>query len=162
MPDAMAATTGRRRLPRDSRVDVLRGLALVMIFIDHVPGNLLSLLTMRNFGFADAAELFVLLAGFASMVAYGGSFDRDGLVVGLRRVLLRCLRLYLFQVLLLVAVVIVVTTWLRQFGVEPESGAPFVHSGLIGLQRALTLRALPASLNILPLYIALLAAFPLI
>jgi hypothetical protein len=140
----------------------MRGIALVMIFIDHVPGNLLGLVTMRNFGFADAAELFVLLAGFASMVAYGGSFARDGVLTGLRRVLLRLLRLYIFQVVLLFSVVIVVTTWLDHFGIEPESGAPFVHSGLNGLRHGLTLQAQPASLNILPLYIILLALFPLV
>jgi hypothetical protein len=162
MTDAMIATIGQRRLPRDSRVDALRGVALIMIFIDHVPGNLLSLVTMRNFGFADAAELFVLLAGFASMVAYGGSFARDGVLTGLRRVLLRCLRIYLFQALLLLAVLVVVGAWLRNFGIAPESGAPFVHSGLTGLRHGLTLQALPASLNILPLYIVLLALFPLI
>src|ERR1700691_724980 len=100
MFDAMAVPMGARTLPRDARVDVLRGMALFMIFIDHVPGNLLSLVTLRNFGFADAAELFVLLAGFASMAAYGGSFSRDGIVPGLRRVLLRCLHLYFFQALL--------------------------------------------------------------
>jgi hypothetical protein len=162
MPEPVAVLVGPRRLPRDSRVDVLRGMALVMIFVDHVPGNLLSLVTMRNFGFADAAELFVLLAGFASMVAYGGSFARDGVLTGLRRVLLRVLRIYLFQALLLLALVAVVGGWLRYFGVEPESGAPFLHSGLSGLRHGLTLQAQPASLNILPLYIVLLALFPLI
>ena len=124
MSESASASVGQRRLPRDSRVDVMRGIALVMIFIDHVPGNLLGLVTMRNFGFANTAELFVLLAGFASMVAYGGSFARDGVLTGLRRVLLRLLRLYIFQVVLLFSVVIVVTTWLDHFGIEPESGAP--------------------------------------
>jgi hypothetical protein len=162
MPEAMTASIGQRRLPRDSRVDALRGIALLMIFIDHVPGNQLSQVTMRNFGFSDAAEMFVLLAGFASMVAYGGSFARDGMVVGLRRVLLRCLRLYVFQAALLLAVVFVIGTWIRHFGVEPASGAPFLHSGLNGLGHGLTLQAQPASLNILPLYIVLLGLFPLI
>ncbi len=141
MSNATAASIGLRRLPRDPRVDALRGIALIMIFIDHVPGNSLSLGTLRNFGFADAAELFVLLAGFASMVAYGGSFAREGVLFGLRRVLLRCLRLYLFQALLLLAVLVVVSAWLRYFGVEPESGAPFVHRGLNGLRHGLTLQA---------------------
>ena len=46
--------------------DVFRGLALLMIFIDHIPGNVLSLIAKisRNFGFSDAAEIFVLLAAF--------------------------------------------------------------------------------------------------
>jgi hypothetical protein len=34
-----------------------------MIFVDHIPGNVLSLVTLHNFGFSDAAEVFVLLAG---------------------------------------------------------------------------------------------------
>jgi hypothetical protein len=161
MPDAMTVPVGSRRLPRDSRVDALRGIALIMIFIDHVPGNVLGLVTLRNFGFADSAELFVLLAGFASIVAYGVSFDR-GVLPGLRRVLLRCVRLYLFQVILLLAVLVGVGEWIRYFGIGPESGAPFVHSGLNGLRHGLMLQALPASLNVLPLYIVLLACFPLI
>jgi hypothetical protein len=162
MTSAMAITVNAQQPRRDARVDVLRGLALLMIFIDHVPGNLLSLVTLRNFGFADAAELFVLLAGFASMTAYGRIFLRDGIVPGLRRVLLRCLHLYLFQALLLVTLLLVADGWIHNFGAIPQSDATFVGAGLNGLQHGLTLQALPASLNILPLYIFLLALFPVI
>jgi hypothetical protein len=133
-----------------------------MIFIDHVPGNLLADVTLRNFGFADAAELFVLLAGFSSMMAYGNAFVRDGAAVGMRRVLLRVGRIYLFQALLLLLVLVGVSAWIHNFHIAPESGAPFVHTGLNGLGHGLLLQAQPASLNILPLYIVLLAAFPLI
>ena len=55
---------------RDLRIDFFRGLALVFIFIDHVPGNDLARFTLRNFGFSDAAEVFVLLAGFSAVLAY--------------------------------------------------------------------------------------------
>src|SRR5579859_4468276 len=79
---------------RDARVDLLRGIALLTIFVDHIPGNLLGDLTFRNFGFSDAAELFVILAGFSSMMAYGGCFERDGAMPGLRRIAARCLRIY--------------------------------------------------------------------
>ena len=151
-----------RRARRDTRVDFLRGVALIMIFIDHVPGNLLASFTLRNFGFSDAAELFVLLAGFSSMMAYGGAFARDGAVVGLQRVLARVVRLYLFQAVLLLLVLVGVSAWIHNFHVLPESGAPYVHTGLNGLKHGLTLQAQPASLNILPLYIVLLALFPLI
>jgi OpgC protein len=41
---------------RDARVDFFRGLALVFIFVDHIPGNALGHFTLRNFGFADAAD----------------------------------------------------------------------------------------------------------
>jgi hypothetical protein len=62
--------SARKTSSRDPRIDFLRGLALITIFIDHVPDNPLNLLTMRNFGFADAAELFLILAGISSMMAY--------------------------------------------------------------------------------------------
>ena len=51
---------------RDVRIDFFRGLALLLIFIDHVPDNPWSFYTLKNFGFADASEVFVLLAGFFS------------------------------------------------------------------------------------------------
>ena len=47
-----AATPSRR----DYRVDFLRGLALVSIFINHVPGNFYEKLTHKNFGFSRSEE----------------------------------------------------------------------------------------------------------
>jgi hypothetical protein len=58
-------------------------LALITIFIDHVPANPLNRLTMRNLGFADAVELFVILAGASSMMAYGTCYEREGARPGL-------------------------------------------------------------------------------
>ncbi|WP_246784635.1 OpgC family protein [Bartonella schoenbuchensis] len=55
---------------RDTRIDVLRSLALLMIFINHIPGTFYEHLTHKNFGFSDSAEIFVLLSG----VALGLSF----------------------------------------------------------------------------------------
>ena len=40
---------------RDHRIDFFRGLALIFIFWDHIPHNPLAELTVRNFGFSDAA-----------------------------------------------------------------------------------------------------------
>jgi len=147
---------------RDPRIDVLRGLALLMIFVDHIPGNLLGLITMRNFGFADAAEVFVLLAGFSSMRAYGGIFERDGARRGLRRILLRLARLYLFQVGLLLTTLGVVLMWTSHFQQQPTIVAPILNAPVAGLAHALTLHAVPSYLDILPLYIVLFAAFPLV
>lgn len=61
---------------RDHRIDWLRGFALVSIFINHMPGNRLENWTTRNFGFSDAAELFVLLAGVAAAFAFFPRFER--------------------------------------------------------------------------------------
>jgi len=148
---------------RDSRVDLLRGLALLTIFVDHIPGNLLGYLTFRNFGFSDAAELFVVLAGFSSMMAYGGCFERDGPVPGLRRVALRCLRLYLVQMGLLVATLAIVWLWSRRFGLDTAEIQPILDRGMrSGMAHGLILEALPAYLDILPLYIVLIGVFPLV
>lgn len=61
---------------RDHRIDVLRGIALLMIFINHIPGTVYENVTSRNFGFSDAAEGFVLMSGMAAGLAYGPVFLR--------------------------------------------------------------------------------------
>lgn len=62
------------RRERDLRLDVFRGLALAMIFINHTPGTIYENFTTRNFGFSDAAEGFVLMSGIAAGLAYGKFF----------------------------------------------------------------------------------------
>ena len=48
---------------RDLRLDFFRGMALWLIFIDHVPSSRVADWTLRNFGFSDATEIFVLSPG---------------------------------------------------------------------------------------------------
>lgn len=147
---------------RDPQIDVLRGFALLMIFIDHLPGNVLGFVTLHMYGFSDAAELFVILAGCSSMIAYGRSFERDGVRIGLSRVLLRCLRLYVFQVGLLIAVFIMVREWSLYYNILIPDLIPFLSAGPEVVKHGAALKALPAKLDILPLYMCLLALFPLI
>ena len=59
---------------RDTRLDVLRALALIAIFINHVPGQIFENLTTKHFGFSDSAEAFVLISGISIGLAYGGRF----------------------------------------------------------------------------------------
>jgi hypothetical protein len=133
-----------------------------MIFIDHIPNNVLILATMHNFGFSDAAEVFVLLAGFSSIMAYGRIFEREGTRSGLRRVVLRLARLYIFQIGLLLITLGIVRIWTSYYGLEPTIVGPILDKPVTGLAHALALHAIPTYLDILPLYIVLFAAFPLI
>jgi hypothetical protein len=55
---------------RDLRIDFLRGLALLAIFIDHIPWNPLSRFTPQALGLSDAAEAFVFMSGIVSGIAY--------------------------------------------------------------------------------------------
>jgi hypothetical protein len=63
---------------RDLRLDACRGLALSFIFIDHIPGNSLAWLTLRNYGFSDTTEVFVFVSGYTCMLAYGGALREQG------------------------------------------------------------------------------------
>ena len=68
MVDTTAAVAPARA--RDLRLDVFRGLCLVMIYINHTPTTIYERWTSRNFGFSDAAEGFVLMSGIAAGLAY--------------------------------------------------------------------------------------------
>lgn len=105
-PAAVSAGSARiGKAPRDPRIDVFRGLALIMIFINHVPGNPYEYLTIRNLGFADAAEAFFLMSGIAAGLAYTPRFiERDRVRHGLWRAIAplwkRAWSLYLVQIAL--------------------------------------------------------------
>src|SRR6266480_5463694 len=58
----------RQRSGRDLRLDLFRGLSLFFIFIDNVPDNVLSYLTLQSFSFCDAAEVFIFISGYAAAV----------------------------------------------------------------------------------------------
>ena len=49
---------------RDLRLDLLRGAGQWMVFLDHIPENFLNWFTLRNYGFSDAAEIFVFISGY--------------------------------------------------------------------------------------------------
>ncbi len=152
-------------MPRDLRLDFCRGLALLMIFVDHVPDNVLRHGTLHSIGFADAAELFVFIAGYSAMLAYGHRLEGAGWS-GFGRVLRRCGQIYAAHLGLFAGVA--AGFWLLALagttldGVPPDLLWPFLE-GLPGsLVGAASFRALPPFLDILPLYVLLLAAFPLV
>jgi hypothetical protein len=89
---------------RDYRLDFVRGLALIAIFIDHIPGNPAAWLTLRNFAFCDAAEVFVLVSGISSYLAYGKKLDRLGLVGCWHAVARRWLAIYMAHIVLFLAI----------------------------------------------------------
>ncbi len=151
-----------RRSPRDPRIDILRGAALVMIYVDHIPLNALSRLTMRQYGFADAAELFVMLAGFSTMIAFGRAFDRGGPAHGMWQTTYRASTIYLVQAGLLLATLAIVTIWRLYLPIDHPLFTPVIAEGYRDVTRGLVLLALPDYLDILPLYVVLLAAFPVI
>jgi hypothetical protein len=142
-------------------VDFFRGLALWFIFIDHVPGNALGSLTLRNLALCDATEAFVLLAGYAAGLAYGGAMDRQGWGLSAAQLIRRVGTLYVAHVFLFV--VFTAQVGLSAAALDQAAYLDELHLDAFGEQpyrallEALLLRFQPAFLDILPLYIVLLA-----
>ncbi|RAU43283.1 MULTISPECIES: OpgC domain-containing protein [unclassified Pseudomonas] len=151
---------------RDPRIDFFRGLALIFIFWDHVPENPFAQLTLRNFGFSDAAEVFVFLAGYAAVLAYGRVAQRDGYTVACLRILRRTWVLYvahIFLLTLLMGIVFVANNHVDTRDMVREMGLEyFVGNPQQALADELLLRFKPNLTDPLPLYILLMGALPLI
>ncbi|WP_263146763.1 OpgC domain-containing protein [Pseudomonas sp. RIT-PI-AD] len=151
---------------RDLRIDFFRGLALVFIFWDHIPQNPLGLLTPRNVGFSDAAEIFVFLAGYVAVLAYGKLLLRDGYAFACLRILRRVWVLYVAHIFLLAVLMGIVFftnshVETRDFIAEMGLGY-FLSDPQQALIDELLLRFKPNLMDPLPLYIVLLMALPLI
>src|SRR5579872_6009940 len=85
---------------RELRLDLFRGLALWLIFIDHLPQNLLTWLTIRNYGFSDAAEIFIFISGYTAAFVYGRAMRESGFVIATARILRRVWQIYVANVFL--------------------------------------------------------------
>lgn len=153
----------------DSRivsVDFWRGFALLTIFINHVPGHLLSAYTFRNFGVSDAAELFVLLAGVSAAFAYVRPFAPGGRLRTIARMLTRAFNLYAAHLALVLVAVAVIGAFVLESGDSRVLG--WYHLNLIteapmeSLVGIALLTFQPAYLNILPLYVCLLLMAPVL
>jgi hypothetical protein len=151
---------------RDLRIDVIRGLILLIIFVNHMPGNIVSAAMPHAYGFSDAADVFVLLAGISAAFAYGRLIDQRGLLVGSLKVGARIWTLYIAHLALFVLVCGIVATAVvrtqNALYVEAINIQPFFSDTPAAIINALGLVYQPYYLDILPLYIVLLAAFPLI
>jgi len=151
---------------RDVRLDLFRGLALWFIFVDHVPTNIVSWLTVRNYGFSDATEIFVFISGYTAVIAYARMMERDGWLRAAARIYRRVWQLYVAHILLFVAFSAQVV-WVS---IARDMPSLIEEMELMGLGQnpyqaileAALLKFRPVNLDVLPLYIVLLAAFPFV
>ncbi len=150
---------------RDLRIDFFRGLALWWIFTDHIPADWLGNLSIRNFALCDATEIFVLLAGYAGGIAYGGTMRRDGWLYAAADVVRRAWVLYIAHIFLFV--IFAAQVGVSAAALDRADYLDEIHLDVLGeapyraLFEALTLHFQPAYLNILPLYVAILLLFAL-
>src|SRR5947199_3776379 len=145
-------------------IDFWRGFALLTIFIDHVPENIFQHVTQKNFGFSDAAELFVFLFGVSVALAYGTRFFDGETVVAVRAVLRRAFTIYWVQILisLLIIAIFAGAAALWDESDLLEDADAVVSNPLHAAAAMLALLHQLENANILPLYIALLLMTPLL
>lgn len=155
------------RRARDPRIDLFRGLLLVMIFVDHVPGNWYENLTLRNIGFSDAAESFFLMSGMAAGIAYSAKlalWRETGLWAGIAPVWKRAWVLYLSHIFLTLGGIAIFAFAANQFGATELLTKNNLRQVFQNTSEAMvgivTLGHQIGYVNILPAYSVLLLAAP--
>src|SRR5688500_12152726 len=92
----------RDTLREPNAFDFWRGLALITIFINHIPGYVFEQFPFSDYTLSDPAELFVFLAGWSLLFATEpkGKPDRAGRVVF--RLASRTVEVYRPQIVIMV------------------------------------------------------------
>lgn len=162
-PAPLAAVAGPAE-DRDVRLDLFRGLALWFIFLDHVPSNAVSWVTVRNYGFSDATEIFIFISGYTAAFVYGKAMLERGTVVASARILKRAWQIYVAHVFLfaiyLAEISYITTSFHNPLFAEEMNILDFLRQPDQTIIQALLLKFKPVNMDVLPLYIVLLLMFP--
>jgi hypothetical protein len=146
---------------RELRLDLFRGLALWLIFIDHLPPNILTWFTIRNYGFSDATEIFIFISGYTAAFVYGRAMLERGFVVATARILKRVWQIYVAHVFLftifLAEISYVATHFENPLYSEEMGILDFLKQPDVTIVQALLLKFRPVNMDVLPLYIVLIS-----
>ncbi|WP_407169342.1 OpgC domain-containing protein [Bradyrhizobium sp. ORS 111] len=150
----------------DLRIALLLGIANWFLFLDHIPHNAVGMLTLRNFGFSGATDLFVFVGGYAATLIYAGMARERGFLVAATRIFKRVWQLYAAYIVLFVFYVELIS-YAASRTAAPEIISEFNITGFIDhpirtLIYGLFLQAKPLNLDVLQLVIALMASLPII
>src|SRR5712671_5941116 len=149
---------------RDLRLDLFRGIALWLIFLDHIPSNLVAWGTLRNYGFSDATEIFVFVSGYTAAFVYGKEMRERGFIIAGARILRRTWQIYVAHVFLfaiyLAEISYVATSFENPLYAEEMNILDFLKQPDVTIVQALLLKFKPSNMDVLPLYIILLLLFP--
>lgn len=162
-----SATASAAPRVRDLRLDFFRGIAMFIILMAHTPGNFLTSWIPARWGFSDATEMFVFCSGMASAIAFGGTFQRAGWVLGSARVAFRVWQVYWAHIGLFIAVAAMLAG-LDYFGDYDKNyiGSlnlwKFFADPAVPLIGLVTLTYVPNYFDILPMYMIVLAMMPIV
>ncbi len=149
---------------RDLRLDLFRGIALWLIFLDHIPENVVNWFTIRNYGFSDATEIFIFISGYTGAFVYGRAMRERGFVISSARILRRAWQIYVAHIFLftifMAEIAYVAATFDNPLYAEEMRILDFLKQPDITIFQALLLKFKPVNMDVLPLYIVLLLLFP--
>jgi hypothetical protein len=136
---------------------------MLIIFVAHMPGNSWNGFIPARFGFSSGAELFVFCSGLASAIAFGGTFERYGMSIGTARIGYRIWQVYWAETCLMLALVALAAASDAFFGLDilRAQFGPLLREPARAILGLVTLTWQPDLLDILPMYIAILAIVPI-
>jgi hypothetical protein len=160
------SATASAKPPRDIRLDLFRGLAMLIIVVAHIPSNPWNDWIPARFGFSSAAEMFVFCSGLASAAAFGAVFAKRGLGLGAMRIAHRIWQLYWAQIAPFL-IIVAISAWASQRPGAPDYLARldlgwFIANPAEAIAALMTLRYIPQYFDMLPMYMAVLASLPLV
>ncbi|MEW6644926.1 MAG: OpgC domain-containing protein [Pseudomonadota bacterium] len=151
---------------RDYRLDLLRGFANWAIYLDHIPSNAVNWITQRNFGFSDAADLFVFISGYTASFVFARIMLERGFVIGGTRLIKRAWQIYVAHIVLFVIYIAEIGYLAARYhdpNLEHEFNvAGFMRDPAETLYQGLILAFKPVNMDVLPLYILLMLCYPVV
>ena len=162
--DLPGPMTGAMPGGRDLRLDLFRGIALWLIFLDHIPSNIVNWFTIRNYGFSDATEIFIFISGYTAAFVYSKAMRERGFLVAGARILKRAWQIYVAHIFLfaifMAEIAYVQSTSVNPVYAEEMMALDFIQHPDVTIIQALLLKFKPVYMDVLPLYIVLLLLFP--
>jgi hypothetical protein len=160
----MNANTALVRHAGDTRLYLFLGLANWFIFVDHIPNNMVNWITLRNFGFSGAVDLFVFIIGYTAALTYAPIMLERGTVVGATRVLRRAWQLYAAFIVLFAIYAVSIGDIATRYA-APDIIYEFNVAGLLDdpvrtIAHGLLLQSKALNLDVLQLSVVLMACFP--
>ena len=149
---------------RDVRLDLFLGIANWFLFLDHIPDNAVSWITIRNFGFSGAADVFVFIIGYTASITYAGIMLERGTLVGVTRVYKRAWQLYAAYIVLFAIYIVTIGDVAARYA-APDIFYEFNIAGLVDqpiriIGHGLLLQSRALNLDVLQLCILLMGCFP--
>ncbi len=159
---------------RDLRIDFIRGFVMFILIVSHIEVfSIYNLIAWERLGLVSGAGGFVILAGYVVGMIYRSRLEKNGIADASQKLIDRALQLYRVNVFIIASVLFLraftiadvkeVTTFTDRaagttYALFTSPDAPIANK----LADTLLLRAGPHQMQILGLYVVLLAATPLL